>query len=173
MKTKNITQISLFVALTVICAQISLPFGVIPFTLQTFAFFLSAAVLGFKNGIICNLIYLFLGIVGLPVFSGFRGGIGIIFGPTGGYLWGFLVSSAVIGLIADRCKKSLIITFLSMILGLSLCYIIGILQYTLLYTDGIGGFKAAFITCVLPFIPTDAVKIFLAATICKKIKNIL
>lgn len=170
MNIKDMTKISLFTAITVVCSQISLQIGTIPFTLQTFAVFLGAAVLGFKKGVLSTLVYILLGVVGLPVFSGFRGGIGVLFGTTGGYIWGFLISAAVIGFMTEKFGKSLLVTIGSMILGLILCYAVGSLQYMLLYTKGPISFGAVVATCVMPFIPIDAVKIFLAALISTKIK---
>ncbi len=172
MNIRDMTKISFFTAVTVICAQISASIGAIPFTMQTFAFFLSSAVLGFKNGVLSVLIYMLLGILGLPVFSGFNSGIGVICGPTGGFIWGFLFSAAVIGFFTERFKKSTVASVFSMVFGLMICYIIGCLQYMLLYTKNFSGFKTAVTICVLPFIPFDAVKIILAAVISRKIKNI-
>lgn len=170
MNIKNMTKISLFTAITVICAQISIPIGAIPFTLHTFAFFLSASVLGLKNSVFCIFIYMLLGILGLPVFSGFRSGIGVIFGPTGGYIWGGLISSVIIGFVTERFKNSLTATILSMIFGLFICYAVGSIQYVLLYSVSL---KTALITCILPFIPADTVKIIAAAILSIKIKNTL
>lgn len=171
MNINTITRISLFTAVTVICAQISIPFGAIPFTLHTFAFFLSAAALGLKNGVLSILIYILLGILGLPVFSGFRSGIGVLLGPTGGYIWGFLISAAIIGYVSEHFEKSLAANVLSMIFGLIICYAVGTVQYALLYTHGSAGFKTAFITCVLPFIPFDIIKIFFAVLVSQKLKQ--
>lgn len=170
MNIKDMTKISLFTAITVVCSQISLQIGAIPFTLQTFAVFLGAAVLGFKKGVLSTLIYILLGVVGLPVFSGFRGGIGVLFGTTGGYIWGFLISAAVVGFMTEKFGKSLPVTICSMILGLIICYAVGSLQYMMLYTKGPISFGAVVSACVLPFIPADAVKILLAALISTKLK---
>lgn len=172
MNIRDMTKISFFTAVTVICAQISVSIGTVPFTMHTFAFFLSASVLGFKKGILSVLIYILLGILGLPVFSGFKGGIDVLFGPTGGYIWGFLFSAAVIGFITEHFNKSTVASVFSMIFGLMICYIVGSIQYMLLYTKNFSGFKIAVATCVLPFIPFDTVKIILAAAVSRKIKNI-
>ena len=85
---KNIAYMALFSALTAICSWISIP-TLVPFTLQTFAIFLMVGLLGTKRSLLSILIYLLLGAIGLPVFAGFSGGLGMLFGTTGGYLIGF------------------------------------------------------------------------------------
>ena len=88
-KTKEIILISLSAALICICSWIQVP-SAVPFTLQTFAVFLVSAVLGAKKGVAATLVYILLGAVGLPVFSGFQGGVGVLLGATGGYVFGFV-----------------------------------------------------------------------------------
>lgn len=178
MNTHDMTKVSLFTAAAAICAQISVPVGAIPFTLHTLALFLSSAVLGLKNGVLSVFMYILLGCVGLPVFSGFKSGVGVLFGATGGYIWGFLISAAVIGYTVERFEKSvkhkyalLALTVAAMFAGLIICYLCGCLQYALLYTKDGGGLKTAFVTCVLPFVPTDTVKILIAALLSVKIKQ--
>ena len=90
MKAKNMALCGLFVALLTLCSWISIPFGSVPVTLQTLAVFLCLGLLGGKYGCITLGVYLLLGVVGVPVFSGFRGGAGVLMGATGGYVFGFL-----------------------------------------------------------------------------------
>ena len=99
-KIKDIVLISLFSAIIVICSLITIP-SVIPFTLQTFALFTIIGILGTKKAFLSVLLYLLLGAVGLPVFSGFRGGIGHLFGVTGGYLLGFLLTTLISGTLLN------------------------------------------------------------------------
>ena len=95
MKTKYLALCGLMAALTAICAWIAIPiFGTV-ITLQTFAICLALLTLGGKWGCVTICVYLALGAVGLPVFSGFQGGIGSLMGPTGGYLWVFLLGGLV------------------------------------------------------------------------------
>ena len=94
----NIAIMALFVALLAICSWISLPIGPVPFTLQTFAVFVVGGLLGFKRGTVTVIVYILLGLVGVPVFSGFKGGVGVIVGPTGGYILGFILTVIVISL---------------------------------------------------------------------------
>ena len=97
-KTLNLLYMALFVAVMAICSWVSIP-SAVPFTLQTFAVFCALCLLGGKRGTIAILVYIALGAIGLPVFSGFSGGIGILLGTTGGYIWGFLLT----GLLYWRC----------------------------------------------------------------------
>ena len=92
MKTLDMVYIALFACLMAICAWISIP-GQIPFTLQTMGVFLAVGLLGGKRGTVAVLVYILMGAVGLPVFSGFAGGLGKLLGMTGGYIVGFLVSA--------------------------------------------------------------------------------
>ena len=91
---KDIAFIPLFTSIIIICSWITVPFTV-PFTLQTFAIFLSLLILGGKRGIIAIVLYLLLGLIGLPVFSGFKGGLASLIGPTGGFLIGFVFMGVV------------------------------------------------------------------------------
>ena len=154
---------SLFAALTAVCAWISLPVADIAFTLQTFAVFLSLGLLGGKWGCVSILIYLTLGAVGLPVFAGFRGGIGMLLGTTGGYLWGFLAGGLVYWGLEKLCKP------LGMIAGLLACYLCGTWWFSL-YAGG-AGFWASMVKCVVPYLIPDGVKLYLARTLSEKLKK--
>ena len=161
---KNVRKMvvcSLFAALTAICAWIAIPIPPISFTMQTFAIFLTLGVLGGKWGTVSVLLYLLLGIVGLPVFSGFRGGFGAILGATGGYIWGFAVS-ALLYWALERLGK-----LPAMAAGMLSCYLCGSLWFTV-YAGDIG-FVPVLLTCVVPYLVPDAVKIGLAYSLSKRI----
>ena len=108
MKTREIAYIGLCTALIAVCSWISIPLTV-PITLQTFAIFLTVALLGLKNGTITVLVYILLGAIGLPVFSGFKSGAAVLLGTTGGYIIGFLFSAIVVGLILKFFGKSTLV----------------------------------------------------------------
>jgi len=98
MKIKDIAHIGFFVAIIAVCAQISVPLvGGVPFTLQTFAIALTGLILGWKKGVIAVLIYILVGAVGVPVFAQFRGGLGVLFGPTGGFILAFPILAIASG----------------------------------------------------------------------------
>ena len=107
--THELTYISLAVTLITVCAWIAIPFGDIPVTLQTFAIFVVTSLLGIRQSLLALLVYLLMGLVGLPVFSGMTGGLGRIIGPTGGYLIGFVFIILIEGTITHRLGKRLLI----------------------------------------------------------------
>ena len=123
-RTKDIALIALFTALLAVCSWISVPTA-IPFTMQTFGVFLTIGLLGGKRGTAAILTYLLLGAVGLPVFSGFTGGIGHILGPTGGYILGFILTALLMWLAEALMGKSLKVLAASMVAGLIICYAFG------------------------------------------------
>ena len=175
-KAKDISLIALFSAIIVICSLITIP-SVVPFTLQTFAIFLCLNILGAKKGIISILIYIFLGVVGLPVFSGFNGGIGALLNVTGGYIIGFIFSALtywlIISIFSKKPRKTINLT--ASFSGLIVCYIFGTLWYILLFIkngDTIS-FTSALTICVLPFIIPDILKILLALSISEKINKLI
>ncbi len=172
MKVKEMTYIALFAVLITLCSWLSIPADV-PFTLQTFAVFAALCTLGGKRGTLAILLYILLGAVGLPVFAGFRGSIGVLLGATGGYIVGFLLSGLVYWLMTRCFGSGKVIMLLSVFLGLIVCYAFGTLWYTLVYAGGQGGigFAAALVKCVVPFVIPDIVKLMLAVYISNKIKN--
>ncbi|MBE6815298.1 MAG: biotin transporter BioY [Ruminococcaceae bacterium] len=175
-KIKDIVLISLFSAIIVVCSFITIP-SAIPFTLQTFAVFLCLNILGAKKGIISILIYIFIGVVGLPVFSGFNGGIGALLNVTGGYIVGFIFSALIFWVITSvfNKKSRKIINLIASFMGLIVCYIFGTLWYILLFIkngDTIS-FTGALTICVLPFIIPDILKIVLSVVISEKINKFI
>ena len=100
---------AMFTAVIAVCSIISIPVGEVPITLQTFAVCISAALLGWKRGTLSVLIYILLGAVGVPVFGGMTGGLGVLAGPTGGYIIGFLPAAVIIGLAAERYERKALV----------------------------------------------------------------
>lgn len=152
---------SLFAALTAVCAWLSIPVADIAFTMQTFAVFLGLGILGGKWGTVSILIYLLMGMVGLPVFSGFQGGFGTLLGVTGGYIWGFFFSGLTYWAL-ERLSKTA-----AMIAGMAVCYACGSAWF-LVYA-GDCSLPFVLIKCVAPYLIPDAVKISLALTLSKRI----
>jgi biotin transport system substrate-specific component len=170
-RTLEITMIALMTSVIVVSAWISIP-TVIPFTLQTFAVFASISILGGRDGLISVILYLFLGAVGIPVFSGFKAGIGIIMGPTGGYLIGFIFIALIYMLFEHLFVDNLIAEIASMVIGLMICYLFGTLWFTFVYGGGGEiGFGAAVGMCVVPFIIPDIIKMILAISIARILKK--
>lgn len=164
-RLRTMVTCALMAAMLAICAWIAIPIGDTVFTLQTFGIALSLLLLGGKWGTVCTCLYLALGIVGLPVFSGFRGGIGILLGSTGGYILGFLVWALIYWLTtAVAGEKSKCI---ALILGLIGCYLFGSLWFYHLYAKSP---EMILFTCVLPYLLPDAGKLALAWLLAKKLK---
>ena len=168
MNIRQMTLISLFAALTAVGAFISIPIYPVPLTLQTLFTLLAAMILGGVMGASSQIIYVMLGVIGLPVFAGFKAGVGILFGPTGGFLFGFIISAYIIGKIVELKKeKNIFYYFLAGIIGTIILCIIGITQLSLVTGIGI---KKAITVGMLPFLPGDILKIIAASFIASKLK---
>ena len=161
---------ALFTALLCLCAWLAVPVGDIYITMQTFGICITLLLLGGKYGSISIFAYLLLGAVGLPVFSGFRGGMGVLLGPTGGYIWGFWISALVYWLFTALFKDNFPVRLISLCLGLVLCYLLGSLWYMDTYLQG-QTLAIVLIKCAAPYILPDACKLTLAFTLSDKLKN--
>ena len=170
--TKDYALIGQAAALIAICSWISIP-AAVPFTMQTFAVFLTVGLLGGKRGTVAVLVYLLLGAVGLPVFSGFSGGLGHIMGPTGGYMIGFIATALVMWGMEKYIGKSAKVLVASMIAGLLVCYAFGTAWFVVVYSKSSGaiGIGAALSMCVIPYIIPDALKIALAVLLTRRLKR--
>lgn len=172
--TGDIALIALCAAVMAICSWISIP-ATVPFTMQTFGVFLSVGLLGGKRGAMAVSVYLLLGAAGLPVFSGFTGGVGHMLGATGGYIIGFLFSALVMWLIERLHGRSMKVLVFSMVAGLLTCYAFGTAWFMVVYAKDSGsiGLMTALGWCVLPYVIPDAVKIALAALMTRRIRPLI
>lgn len=171
-KVTNIVYVGLFAVLIVLCSWISVPTS-IPFTMQTFAVFCAVGLLGGKRGTLSVLVYILLGVIGVPVFSGFSGGIGILLGNTGGYIIGFIFSALIYWGMTVLLGKKTIIMVLAMLLGLLACYAFGTAWFMVVYMKNTGtvGLMTALGWCVFPYILPDLIKIALAVLITKRLSR--
>lgn len=172
--TQDITYIGLFTVLIAICSWISIP-TTVPFTLQTLGVFLTIGLLGGKRGTISIIIYIVLGAVGLPLFAGFSGGVGIIMGNTGGYILGFLFTGLIMWAIEKLFGNSYLTLAVSMVIGLIVCYAVGTLWFITVYTQNTGsiGVISVLGLCVFPFIIPDLIKIIVALYLTKRLKKVI
>lgn len=162
----------LFAAIIAICSWISVPIPPeIPFTMQTFAVFCTLGVLGGGAGTAAILVYILVGAIGIPVYAEFTGGLGILFGYTGGYFAGFIFSGLVYWLITRLFGKKLLVQIIAMAAGMIVCYILGTLWFMLVSANNGSpiGFISACALCVLPYIIPDAAKITLAILVSRRI----
>lgn len=164
MKSVFLARCALFAALMCICAWISIPLGGVVFTMQSFALFLALLVLGGKGATVSIFVYLALGAVGLPIFSGFQGGFSALLGVTGGFLWGFLLGCGAYWLICTLLGEKW--RMLGCIACLCCVYLCGTIWY-FIYAPG--GLWAILAQSVLPYLLPDAVKLLLAAWIAKRL----
>lgn len=171
MQPKILSRCAMFTALLCICSWLSIPIPNGTVSLQTFALFLTLGLLGGKYGSLVCLTYLLLGSVGIPVFTGFRGGIGILLGTTGGYLWGFLAASLVYWVITAKFGGKF--KPIAMVSGLLACYALGTLWFSLVYTGGDRSIWLIIGNCVVPYLIPDGIKLVLAHVLTKKLKRIL
>ena len=175
-KTVQMAEIALMSAVLCIVSPFSVPVPMspVPFSLSLFAVYLTAVILGAKQGTVCVLIYLLLGMVGLPVFSGFSGGIGVLFGPTGGYLAGYLSCVLITGWMTNTKKGngSFLQNMGAMTLGTGTCYFFGTIWF-LAVLDGSYSVVQALALCVVPYLIFDLIKILAAAAVVVPIKKML
>lgn len=186
--------IAMMTVILVVCAWVTIPFG-IPLTLQTFGVFCALLLLGGKKGTIAIALYIILGIIGVPVFSGFSGGFGVILGATGGYILGFLLMGMIYwlfllpmekGQTGTSCDKkesgwkrlihgSDFLKIAVLIVGLVVCYAFGTLWFVFMYSSGSGrvAFGTALSICVVPYIIPDLVKLVLAYLLCGRLVKIM
>ena len=169
-KTTDMAYIALFAVLMAVCSWISIP-AVVPFTLQTFGVFVAVSVLGGKRGTLAVVLYLLMGVVGLPVFAGFSGGLGVLLGSTGGYIVGFVFTALTMWLMERLLGTKTWALALSMLLGLVVCYAFGTAWFLVVYTKNTGaiGLWTALGKCVFPYILPDCLKIALALAIRKRL----
>lgn len=197
-RTRSIAFVGLTIAIMAVSAWVTVPLGPIPFTLQMFAVMFAIVVLKPQEAIAAIVGYLLLGAIGVPVFSGMRGGVGVLAGPTGGFLWGYLfgVAAAVLLLMVVRSRSArreaqadpasaAALTGMQKVLGFlrvagveivagilftAISYLCGWAQY--MAVAGVGP-EAAFLACVAPFVVVDLIKIVAAVACARAVKAIV
>ncbi len=168
---KDMAYVAIMAVVIAICSWISIP-TTVPFTLQTFAVFLAVGVLGGRRGTFAVLVFILLGAVGVPVFAGFQGGIGVLLGTTGGYIIGFLLSALLYWAMTQALGEKTPVMVAAMVLGLIVCYAFGTAWFMVVYARNAGaiGLGTALGWCVFPFIIPDLVKIALAVGLTRVLK---
>ncbi|MDE7138336.1 MAG: biotin transporter BioY [Ruminococcus sp.] len=165
--TREIVLIAMFVAIMAVCSWISVP-TTIPFTLQTFGVFCAMSILGGKNGFFAILVYILIGAVGVPVFSGFSAGVSALTSYSGGYIWGFLFLALVFWIAEKFFGNKLYIQVISLIIGMAVCYLCGTLWFMhVTKTSFLYGLTA----CVAPYVLFDLLKMVCAVGISVRVKK--
>ena len=172
LRTIDIAYIGLSVALIAVCSWISIPLSV-PITLQTLGVCLVAGLFGLKRGTVATVAYILLGTIGVPVFAGFSSGIGIITGPTGGYIVGFIFTALIVGFVSDKQSGKLAGIVIAMIVGILVCYAFGTAWFAYVFANKGEPMTlySILLVCVFPFIPFDAAKIVIAAILTNKLRK--
>lgn len=173
--TKELVLISLMAAVIAITSWITVPIGAVPFTLQTMGVMTTLVLLGGRNGTMSIVIYICLGVIGLPVFAGFKSGTGVLLGLTGGYIIGFIFMGLFYWFITAHFGKNHIARASGLLGGLTLCYIFGTLWFMLVWDAANGAIAVDEVLkmCVTPFLLPEAAKIIMTYIITNRIAGAL
>ncbi len=165
---------ALFAALLCVLAVITVPIGPVPVTLGVLGVMLTAVILGAKKGTVSVLVYLLIGAVGLPVFSGFKGGFAVLIGPTGGYAWSYILMALFIGAFTKKLPEKNVLAMLKIfiicLISVVICYAAGTVQFMAVQQTDL---QKALTLCVIPFIPFDIAKAAITATIGLSVRKAL
>lgn len=181
-KSSQMVEVALMSAVLCVISPFTIPVPAspVPMSLALFGVYLAAMLSGAKKGAVSVLVYLLLGLVGLPVFSGFSGGIGILLGPTGGYLLGYVLCALVIGWMKKRKKfktswtgrRQMVWSGICLAVGTVVCYAFGTVWF-LLFMKGTYTFSQALLVCVVPYLAVDALKILAATAVVMPVQKIV
>ncbi len=168
---RDLSFCAIYLTVLIICSWLSIP-TIVPFTMQIFALFLLCYNLKFSCSLITIFSYLLLGIIGVPVFSGFNSGIGVLLSPTGGFLIGFFAICIFLR-ITKSLQNSILSKFFFSLVGLILCYFIGVVWAVLIYFNDVSKFIYVLSTFIFPFVIFDCLKIFCAIILTEKFKKVV
>ena len=169
-KLRMVVLASLMAALTAVGAYIYVPIGPVPIILSTLFVILSGLLLGSRWGLTSMALYLLVGAIGLPVFAGGKGGFAHFMGPTGGYLFGYLLASWSTGFISERSRGRMILDILAVIIGSLALYALGV-PWLKMVTQM--SWTKALMVCVLPFLIGDAIKASVVLILARSVRPIL
>lgn len=184
---RDLCYIAMFAAVIAVCSQLAVNVGEIPYTLQTLAVCMAAGFLGWKRGTLSVLVYILLGICGIPVFAGFKNFYALIGGASAGYVIGFIFTALLVGIVTDHLHKigdrsknktvgqivQLLLLAAAMLVGVAVCYCFGTLWFMLIYKGSAtaDNLQAALTYCVYPYVWADVIKIAIAAILVNRLKK--
>lgn len=168
LNTKTMVLTALMAAVICVLSPLSIPIGPVPISLQILAILIAVYLLGMKYGTLSYLIYLLIGLLGVPVFSGFQGGPQKLAGPTGGYLIGMILTAVVAGWFIERFPESIPLQAAGIALGILLCYAFGTAWLMVVTKMSLG---PALMAGVIPFVPFDAVKAVIAILVGRPVRS--
>ncbi len=170
-KLKSMILMSLFAAVMCIFAPFTVPLGPVPLSLSTFVLYLTSIILG-KKAVISIIVYIIIGVVGLPVFSGGIGGLDRLLGPTGGFILGYIPCAVISGVFADEFKNKFSMMLVGLFVGTVAMYIPGVLwMLYILGADSLNSALSVVAVNILPFIPIDIIKMLLATFVGYRVKE--
>ena len=166
--TQRLTLSALLCALLAVLSQLQIPLPPVPISMSLLAVYLCGALLGSRWGAAATSCYVALGAMGVPVYAGFVGGVSVLFGPTGGFLFGYILCARLTGRLSKRLGFSRRGLTIAMLLGTLLCYAAGTAWFMLITGTDLTGSLAI---CVLPFIPGDVIKVIFAVLLCLRLQK--
>lgn len=176
-RTRSVAYIGLSIAIIAVCAWVTVPIGPVPFTLQMLAIPLVIAVLPPIQAVSAVYLYVIIGAIGVPIFSGFKGGIGVLLGPTGGFLIGYLIGVVLavlfLSLVRQKAKSSALDIAFVIVAGIiftACAYVVGCIQYSVVANVGM---QQAFLVSCAPFIIPDLVKVIVAAICAQGVRRVI
>ncbi len=170
MQTIELSACALFAALTAVLSQVAIPIGPVPVNLATFSVFLAGALLGAKLGAVSQAVYVLLGAVGVPVFAMFKSGMGVLLGPTGGYLAGYILAAWLVGFLSRRYGNKIYVLAIAVFAGFLAYMTTGTCWYMISMKAGL---IEALMACVVPFLFGDALKMVFAVAIAYRLRPVL
>ncbi len=170
---KDMALCALFAAFCCVCSILTLPIGAVPLSFATFGVMATTMILGEKRAIISVFLFVLLGVIGLPVFSGMNGGVGVIAGPTGGYIYSYILMVPIVGLASKCLNKTVssgMFTMLGCFAAMFVNYLVGTIHFMIVADLTSKSFVSIIMTCVLPFVVGDILKSILAIIIAPRLK---
>ncbi len=170
---KDMVLCALFAAICCVCSILTLPIGVVPISFATFGVMATTMILGEKRAIISVVLFVAMGVIGLPVFAGMQGGLSAITGPTGGYIYSYILMVPIVGLASKCLNKTVssgMFTMLGCLAAMFVNYLVGTIHFVLVSDIPNESFLTVIYTCVLPFIVGDIIKSILAIIIAPRLK---
>ncbi len=162
-KVRKMIMCATFVAISALLAQFVVPIGAVPINFALIGVFIATGVMGTKGAVVTEIVYIALGIVGVPVFAGFQAGFGVLLGPTGGFIVGYIFTALITSILIKVIKP-----IPAMLVGLLLCYALGCAWFAISQRVTV---LSAFYVTVLPFIIPDVIKIIISSFVIAKIKK--
>lgn len=164
-RVRTLCTLSMLLCVLIILAQIKIDIGYVPITLQTLGIYMISLIVKPRYAFYVTFAYIFMGAIGLPVFSGFSGGIGALVNYNGGYIFSFPLMAYIISLTGY--EKSYVQKFIACLLGTMVCYTIGTAWFMYVMKFDL---MTSLTMCVIPFLPVDGIKIILSIIFSQKIK---